>query len=104
MQTQQVLEALLGFNKGYNGRIINESDIAKLKWQLQIFSRRGDAAEGDHDIGQTRQNLVELGVRDKDGKLDFEVLKAVGSYTREIYLIGEPSFAALKKHLQKVLG
>lgn len=101
-QTRQVIEALLGRDKGYDGRIIDESDIAMLKWQLQIFSSKGDAAQGDHDIEATRQSLIELGVRDKNGQLNYEVLKAIGSYTSDIYLTGEPSFKILRKHLNKL--
>lgn len=101
-QTRQVIEALLGRDKGYDGRIIDESDIAMLKWQLQIFSNHGDKAQGDHDIETTRQNLIELGVRDENGQLNYEVLKAVGSYTREIYLTGEPSYGSLNKHLKQI--
>lgn len=102
-QTRQVIEALLGRNKGYDGRIIDESDVAMLKWQLQIFSDRGDKAQGDHDIEATRQNLTELGVRDKDGQLNYDVLKAIGSYTSNIYMTGEPNYYNLKKHMTKTL-
>ena len=104
IQTRAVLEALLGFGKGHDGRIINITDVAQLTWGLQCLNPKGDAAQGDHDIGATRQNLINLGIRDKEGHLNFDVLTAIGSYTREIYLTGEPDYFALHDHLKGLFG
>jgi len=101
-QSRQTIDALLGNHQGYDGRIMSESDGDFLVWMLQAFSPKGDAAQGDYNIEATNRNLVELGIKDESGQINFETLKSAGSYLRGIYLSGEPSFEVLKKHLQAV--
>ena len=104
IRTRQVLEAAIGFNKGHDGKIIGSEDIQFFKWQLQIYSPNGDWAQGDHDIEATRQHMENLGIRTSNGQLDIEILEAVGSYTREIYLTGQPNYYDLQNHLHQLFG
>lgn len=100
-QSRQTIEALMGFNAGYDGKIMSESDGQFLTWMLQAMSKKGDAAQGDYDVNLANSELAELGIKDKSGQINFETLQSASSYLRGIYLTGEPSFEALKKHLEK---
>lgn len=96
----KTMEALLGGHTGYNGEIIRNEDLDFLVWQAQYFSRQGDAAAGDYDIKTTQKNLTDLGIRKKDGSMNYEILSEAGSFMREQYITGSPDYYLLQKHLR----
>jgi len=65
-------------------------------------SKQGDAAQGDYDIEKSNDDLLELGIKDKGGKINFDVLKSASSYLRGIYLSGELDYLTLKLNLESM--
>lgn len=99
---RQVIGALMGGMEGYDGVIFGAETTKFLTWQLQFFSPKGDAVTGDMDLKATEKNLRTLGIKDKSGRMNLDVLREVGRYTKASYLREAPSFDTLKAHLATV--
>ncbi len=98
-KTAQVIEALLGGYAGYNGEILWDDQLDFIVWEAQWITPKGDAATGDYDINASDRNLQDLGVRDKDGKFNYDILASAGSYMRGEYLTGSPDYYTLQLYL-----
>ena len=99
-RTRQIVDALLGGWAGSDGKIFSAEGSGKfIAWQMQWLSRIGDSAQDNVDIQITNDSLMQLGIRDANGKLNLEVIRAFGSFTQEQYGKGEPSFQSLHEHL-----
>ena len=103
-RSRQTIEVLLGFDKGYDGRIMSENNAHFLKWEFQSFSPKGDWAQGDYNIEASNQWLQDLGIKDNAGNLNYEVLKGAGSFLRGIYGSGAPDYYSLQRHLHALYG
>lgn len=104
VKSRQIVDALLGFDEGYDGKIYGADKTKYFQWFVQMLSPRGDWAQSDFDVNASHQALEDLGVRGEDGTLNIEVLKSVGSYARGIYGSGVPDYYALQGHLNSLYG
>jgi len=100
-QTQQVMEALLGGNAGYNGEIISDTQAEFIGWFSQFVATKGDAAEGDYDRHTAIENRKNLGLHPNGDptQIDYDVLRAAGSFAQAQYASGAPDYFALQAHL-----
>ncbi len=54
---------------------------------------------GDNDVETANANMQTLGLKDKEGRLDMEIVKAFGIFAQEQYMLGSPDFELLQWHL-----
>ena len=104
VKSRQIVDSLLGFGQGYDGKIYASSQGEYFQWFVQMLSPRGDWAQGDFDVNASNKALEDLGVRDEGGNLNLDVLESVGSYARGIYGSGVPDYHALQQHLHDLYG
>jgi len=100
-KTSQIMEALLGNNAGYDGQIISDEQAEFLNWFSQYTSTKGDALEGDYDKHASVESRTALGFHPNGhgSKLDYDVLRAAGSFAQGQYGSGAPDYFAMQKHL-----
>jgi len=100
-QTQQVMEALLGGEAGYDGVIITDNQAEFIGWFSQYVATKGDASEGDYDRHTAIENRTNLGLHPNGDatQIDYDVLRAAGSYAQGQYGSGAPDYFALQEHL-----
>jgi len=103
-KTSQIMEALLGGQAGYNGQIITDQQAEFLNWFSQYTSTKGDALEGDYDKHTAVESRTALGFHPNGhgSKLDYDVLRAAGSFAQGQYGSGAPDYFALQKHLHSL--
>ena len=103
-KTQQIMEGLLGGNAGYNGEIITNEQAQFLSWFNQYTSIKGDANEGDYDKATAVSNRTDLGLHPNGNPelIDYEVLRAAGSFAQAQYGTGSPDYYSLQKHLHEL--
>ena len=95
----KVLHHTLGGFAGYDGEIFYGPDhLGMIRWQAQLRSPKGDAARSDRNADMTDDALRGLGIRDADGRIDFDVLDAFGRYSRDNWF-GVPDYDAVQAHL-----
>ncbi|MES9898581.1 MAG: hypothetical protein ABW148_06110 [Sedimenticola sp.] len=98
-QFRQIMNALKGGNEGYDGEIIQDTDMEFINWEMQYLSKWGDMSRGDNDVDTANANMQTLGLKDKEGRLDMEIVKAFGIFAQEQYMLGSPDFELLQWHL-----
>ncbi len=100
-KVQQVMEALLGGDAGYDGEIITDEQADFIGWFTQYVATKGDASEGDFDENVADENRINLGFHPggDTSQLDYEVLRAAGLFAQGQYGSGEPDYYALQRHL-----
>jgi len=100
-RTQNTMSALFGGEAGFDGRIISDEDAEFIGWFNQYVSTKGDAVIGDYDRDTAIKTRTDLGLHPNgnDQKIDFEILKAAGSFAQAQYGSGLPDYYALQKHL-----
>jgi len=97
-----IINATLGGFAGYNGEIFHGIDqIGIIQWQAQLRSPKGDAGRSDRNANMTDDTLKGLGIRDKHGNLNMDVLKTFGEYSRDNW-IGAPDYEAARVYLAKL--
>lgn len=91
-----------GGRAGYNGEIVRGNDaVGLIRWQAQLRSPKGDAGRSDRNASNTRANMQGLGIMDAEGKLDEDVLKAFGDYSRDNWF-GAPEYEDVQAHLRRL--
>ncbi len=89
-----------GGRTGYDGEIVRGNDaVGLIRWQAQLRSPKGDAGRSDRNASDTRANMQGLGIMDAEGRIDEEVLKAFGDYSRDNWF-GAPEYEDVQAHLQ----
>lgn len=83
-QSAQIVSAMLGNGEGHDGDIFESQDaFGIIRWQARLVNQTGAAPHGHRDAKRTSDALVDLGIQDRDGNLDLDVLKAFGDYSRD---------------------
>jgi hypothetical protein len=96
----QVVSAILGGSEGHDGDIFDGKDaLGMIRWQAQLANQKGGTVRGNRDVDRTNDALVDLGIRDKDGNLNLDALKAFGEYSRDNWNT-PPDFDAVQAHLK----
>ncbi len=76
-QAAQIVDATFGGNEGHDGEIFyGDDELGMIRRQAQLRSPWGSAVQGDHDAPMTDDALRALGIPDKSGNLDLDVLRA----------------------------
>ncbi|MBN4047923.1 hypothetical protein JYT75_01240, partial [Oceanicaulis sp. AH-315-P02] len=103
-KTQQIMEALLGGDAGYDGEVITDEQAEFVSWFAQYVSTKGDAAEGDFDKQAAIENRTNLGIHPNGDitQIDYEVMREAGSFAQGQYGTGSPDYPALQKHLHEM--
>lgn len=97
----RIMNYAFGSSTGYDGEILHgEGAVGMLRWQAQLRSPKGDAGQGDTNKQDTRANLQGLGILDKSGRLDEEVLKAFGEFSRE-HWFSAPGYSDVRGYLRE---
>jgi len=103
-KVQQVMEALLGGDAGYDGEIITDEQAEFIGWFNQYTATKGDAAEGDYDKTTAVENRTDLGLHTNGNasQIDYDVLRAAGSFSQGQYGSGSPDYEAMYKHIHSL--
>jgi len=102
-ESRQIVDALLGGLAGDDGKIFSAENAGVfIVWQMQWLSKTGDASQDNIEIAVADNHLKTLGMKDPNGKLNLEMVKAFGNYTQTQYGTGEPSFGSVHHHLFKL--
>jgi len=102
MHLRQVLSFLTGSFEGYDGDIANLTEHKTLiQNQSRLMSDMQTAFGWENDRSGTTRTLRRLGLEDKDGHPDMDIIKAFGDYTREHYATGAVNQAGLTDYLHK---
>lgn len=99
IEAAQVVNAVYGGFAGYNGEVLRGAEqIGMIQWQAQLASPKGDAARSDRNSSMTESAMVGLGIQDETGRVDLDVLRAFGEYSRENWF-SAPDYNAVQTHL-----
>jgi len=102
MHLRQVLSFLTGSFEGYDGDIANLTEHKTIiQNQARLMSDMQTAFGWENDRSGTTKTLRRLGLEDKDGHPDMDIIKAFGDYTREHYATGAVDQAGLTDYLHK---
>lgn len=101
-QASQIVSALLGGGEGHDGDIFDGRDaIGLIRWQAELMNQDHAAARGHRDAARTAEALAALGIKDRDGRIDLDQLRAFGAYSRDHWHTA-PDFEAVQTHLSRV--
>jgi hypothetical protein len=99
IEAAQVVNAIYGGFAGYNGEVLRgEQQIGMIRWQAQLRSPKGDAARSDRNTEMTASAMQGLGIQTEDGRLDLDMLRAFGDYSRDNWF-SAPNYDAVQAHL-----
>lgn len=95
----QIINATFGGFSGYNGEIFyGDDELNMIRWQAQLKTPKGDAARSDRNMSMTDDALKGLKIRDNEGNVDLDVLRAFGEYSRDNCFV-TPDYEAVQIHL-----
>lgn len=99
----QVVSALLGHGEGHDGDIFRSDEaIGVIRWQAQLANQQGRTMRDNRDASRTTDALVGLGIKDEDGNLNLDALKAFGGYSRD-HSNTPPNYKAVQAHIRRLL-
>lgn len=99
IEAAQVVNAIYGGFAGYNGEVLRgEQQVGMIRWQAQLRSPKGDAARSDRNTEMTASAMQGLGIQTEDGRLDLDMLRAFGDYSRDNWF-SAPNYDAVQMHL-----
>jgi hypothetical protein len=88
-RAQLLSQAFFGAMAGYNGELLDQSDLGRIPYLMQFQNEKGDAVIGDVNPDQMRADYRRQGVLNKDGTLNWDRFAAMietnrnGLYTSE---------------------
>lgn len=88
-RAQRLSQAFFGAMSGYNGELLDQSDLDRIPYLMQFQNEKGDAVIGDVNPDQMRADYQRQGIIGKDGHLDWDRFAAMveanrnGLYTSE---------------------
>jgi len=104
IKAKRLNEIFMGGTAGHDNRLMNASDINRLKHDYQAFSRQGDLATGDNDPQRQREDFQELGIIMPDGAINWNQLERAALYLQtKTSQGGIPDFEDLKRALNEHL-
>lgn len=71
-RAQQLSQAFFGAMSGYNGELLDQSDLDRIPYLMQFQNEKGDAVIGDVNPDQMRADYQRQGIIGKDGHLDWD--------------------------------
>lgn len=88
-RAQRLSQAFFGAMAGYNGELLDQSDLDRIPYLMQFQNEKGDAVIGDVNPDQMRADYRRQGVVNKDDTLNWDRFAAMietnrnGLYTSE---------------------
>jgi hypothetical protein len=71
-RAQRLSQAFFGAMSGYNGELLDQSDLDRIPYLMQFQNEKGDAVIGDVNPDQMRADYQRQGIIGKDGHLDWD--------------------------------
>ena len=70
--TQQLCQIFFGEFAGYDGTLLNQSDLDRIPYLMQFQNEKGDAVIGDVNPDQMRADYQRQGIIDANGSFDWD--------------------------------
>ena len=89
---QRLCQIFFGGFAGYNGEILDESDLARIPYLMQFQNEKGDHAIGDVNPEQMKADYRRQGLLKKDGSLDWDKFRTMIESNRDSLFGSETNF------------
>lgn len=100
VQMKQTISQIYGGGEGYDGDIGSfDQRMGLIQFQARLLSETGQATGLENDQASSNRMVEQLGLKDKSGNPNPDILKAFGAYTQRHYLSSGVSRADLQAHL-----
>lgn len=100
VQMKQTISQIYGGGEGYDGDIGSfDQRMGLIQFQARLLSETGQATGLENDQASSNRMVAQLGLKDKGGNPNPDILKAFGAYTQRHYLSSGVSRADLQAHL-----
>ncbi len=92
IRAQRLSQAFFGAMAGYDGELLDQSDLDRIPHLMQFQNEKGDAVIGDVNPDQMKADYRRQGVLEKDGTLNWERFTAMIEANRSRLWTGERNF------------
>ncbi len=91
-RAQRLSQAFFGAMAGYNGELLDQSDLARIPYLMQFQNEKGDAVIGDVNPDQMKADYRRQGLLDKDGALNWTRFAAMIEANRNGLYVSERNY------------
>lgn len=96
-RTQQLCQLFFGAMAGFNGELMDQSDLNRIPYLMQFKNEKGDAVIGDVNPEQMRADYRRQGIIDAGGNFDWDLFATMVEANRLALWTGEENFAKTAK-------
>lgn len=99
-QMKRAISIIYGGAEGYDGDLGEfDQQIGLVQYQARLLSESGTATGMENDQAGSQGMDTKLGLKDRSGNINPDILRAFGEYTRGTYMTGDATPEDLHRHL-----